>query len=235
MKILPDCSFFNLLENRQTITNFSIDKMYINYFVKILNMCASSPSFLKSFFSFSWKCPVANIYMLLRLSNIWNFENISQDKSYGTHRMCLWETLKFRRCTCWRRFDFKDTFTANATFVVICTLSFMQYNHRTKSRRHFHDLMKVKEKSNKNGVFKTKIECFAIYAHAMTRKRTLRYNIDSLDACRVFHHPEKWSYDCIKYVDLIPKVRIKTIKNGIFKERLEMSWIYARANARAQE
>ena len=59
MKILPDCSFFNLLENRQTMTNFSIDKMYIKYFVKILHMCTSLPSFLESFFWFSWKCPAA--------------------------------------------------------------------------------------------------------------------------------------------------------------------------------
>ena len=150
-------------------------------------------------------------------------------KSYGTHRLCLWETLKFRRCTCWRRFDFKDTFTANATFVVICTLSFMQYNHRTNPEGIFMIWWKSRKSLTKMVFFKTKIECFAIYAHAMTRTGTLRYNIDPLDACRVFHHPEKWSYDCIKYVDLISKVRIKTIKNGIFKERLEMSWIYARA------
>ena len=56
MKILPDCSFFNILENRQTMTNFSIDKMYIKYFVQILHICTSSPSFLESFFWFSWYC-----------------------------------------------------------------------------------------------------------------------------------------------------------------------------------
>ena len=58
-KFFPIVFFFNILENRQTMTNFSIDKMYMKYFVQILHICTSSPSFLESFFWFFWKCPAA--------------------------------------------------------------------------------------------------------------------------------------------------------------------------------
>ena len=61
MKFLPECNFFNLSKNRQTMPNFSIDKMYIKYFVQILHVCTSSLSFLESFCWNSSKCPAANL------------------------------------------------------------------------------------------------------------------------------------------------------------------------------
>ena len=47
-------------ENIQTMPNFRIDKIHVKYFVQILHMCASSLSFLKSFWCIFSKYPAAS-------------------------------------------------------------------------------------------------------------------------------------------------------------------------------